>query len=175
MIVSIHSLCICVAIAHAIGWYVLCVDFAPLSVRTLRLVPWRLIHAVLRAPKTQEKASGVKFASASNLCGTCRSLEFALHHGSCLPGAMSQKGREIWRLPALDLEWVQMLVLLKLPCVRTVRHLWVTGKGCNVEFVRSLLVVCPSQRSVVFSVQAMFWFRRVFVPRRGCSWLLLCR
>ena len=37
--VSIHSLCVCVAIVHALGWCELCVDFVPLSVRTLPLAP----------------------------------------------------------------------------------------------------------------------------------------
>ena len=38
------------------------------------------------------------------------------------------------------------LVLLELLCVRTVWHLWVTGYGCKLEFVKNLLVVGPFQR-----------------------------
>ena len=55
--------------------------------------------------------------------------------------------------------------------VRTVRHLWVASEGCKFEFARSLLVVCPLQRSLVF-----FLFRRRsgFVAR-CCLWLLLHR
>ena len=49
------------------------------------------------------------------------------------------------------------------------------GKGYKVEFAWSLLVVCPPQRNAVFSVQASCRFCRVFVPRRGWSWLPLCR
>ena len=78
MIVSIHSLCICVAIAHAIGWYVLCVDFAPLSVRTLRLVPWRLIHAVLRG--TEDSGKGVR----RQVCVCVKSVRHLQVTGICV-------------------------------------------------------------------------------------------
>ena len=54
-------------------------------------------------------------------------------------------------------------------------YLWVIGYGCKFEFVKSLLVVRPFQRSVDFSVQATCQVPSCVGPRRGSSWLPLWR
>ena len=83
MFVSILSLCDCFVPAHVFGWCELCVGFAPLCDRFG--CDRGDSSASCVAPKTQEEASGVKFASASNLCGPAGQwILLCVHHGSCL-------------------------------------------------------------------------------------------
>ena len=53
------------------------------------------------APKTQEKESGVKFASVSNLCGLCWSWK-SRYITVPAPLCNVAEGRQIWRMPELD-------------------------------------------------------------------------
>ena len=91
MCVLSHSLFNCFVFAHMFGWCEFCVVFAPLSVRSLRLLPWRLVRAVLCG--SEYSGEGVR----RQVCVCVKSvrhllvLEIAAHHGSCLPCAMSQK------------------------------------------------------------------------------------
>ena len=94
-IVSTRSWCVCVVIAHVFGWCERCVDCFPLSVRTLRLVGTVTTHP--RSPAWHRRLRNRRQTARLRLRQNCATpadhWKIAIQHGSCLPGAMSQKGR----------------------------------------------------------------------------------
>ena len=174
--VSSHSLFNCFVFANMFGWCELCVVLLRCLCDRYGCCRGDSSAQFRVAPKTQEKESGVKFASASNLCGPCwswksRSITVPASLCNVAERSKTKTRMEMWRRPALDLGWVQIWYFWS--C--SASELWVTGIGCKFEFVGVSRSCAHSNAVLIFQSRRRFRFRRVFVPRRGCSWLPLWR
>ena len=167
--VSTHSLFFCFVFAHMFGWCELCVDFAPLSVRSLRLLPWRLFRAVLCGSEDSGKGVRRQVCVCVTSVRLLLVMEIAVHHGSC---TLVQCRRRSGNLENARAGFVvgPNLVFLELLCVRTVRYLWVTGYGCKFVSVRVSRSCAHPNAVLFFSVQATFQ-----VPSCVCTsaWLFV--